>query len=163
MAKIDELVQDFLSQKSIAVVGVSDKRDTGCNLNYEKFKANGYRVYAVNPRIAVYDGATCYPDLNSIPEKPGAVFIMTNPKVSGEIVRQCVHLGIKHVWMHCLMGTKPGLYARKTSVSQPAVEMCRANGIAVIPGTCPNQFLKPDFAHGIMRRLWRVCGFLRMS
>ena len=163
MARIDDLVQSFLSQKSIAVVGVSDKRDTGCNLNYKKFKANGYRVYAVNPHISTFDGARCYADLNSLPEKPDAVFLMTNPKVTEQVVEQCVHLGIKHVWMHCLMGTKPGLYASKTSVSQHAVEMCKANGIDVIPGTCPNQFLKPDFAHGIMRRLWRACGYLNVS
>jgi len=62
--------------------------------------------------------------------------------------------------MHCLMGTKPGLAKSMTSVSQSAVEMCRKNGIAVIPGTCPVQFLKPDFAHSIMRRLWKLIGFL---
>ena len=44
MAKIDDMVHDFLSQKKIAVVGVSDQRDTGCNLNYRKFKENGYKV-----------------------------------------------------------------------------------------------------------------------
>ncbi len=33
MAKIDTLVKDFLAQKKIAVVGVSDKRETGCNSN----------------------------------------------------------------------------------------------------------------------------------
>ena len=153
MAKIDELVQNFLSQKSIAVVGISDKRETGCNRNYEKFKANGYTVYPVNPRLSTYDGAPCYPDLNSIPERPDAVFIMTNPKVTEQIVQQCVKLGIKHVWMHCLLGIKPGLGAGKTSVSQTAVEICRANGITVIPGTCPNQFLKPDLLHfQIMQR-----------
>ena len=54
MKKLDNLVQDFLAQKKIAVVGVSDKRDTGCNLSYKKFKENGYRVYAVNPRINSY-------------------------------------------------------------------------------------------------------------
>ena len=163
MEKIEQLVHNFLSQKSIAVVGVSDKRETGCNQNYKKFKANGYRVYAVNPHISMYEGEICYPDLHAIPEKPDAVFIMTNPKVTEDIVRQCVNLGIKHVWMHCLMGTKPGLGASKTSVSQSAVEMCRANGISVIPGTCPNQFLKPDFVHGIMRRLWKTCGYLNVS
>ena len=163
MAKIDNLVQDFLSQKKIAVVGVSDKRETGCNLNYKKFKDAGYQVYAVNPRITTYDGAPCYPDLKSIPEKPDAVFILTSPKVTEQIVQQCVDLGIKHVWMHCMMGTKPGLVASMTSVSQSAVEMCKANGIAVIPGTCPNQFLKPDFGHGMMRGLWRTFGFLNVS
>ncbi len=163
MSQVDSLVKDFLAQKKIAVVGVSDKRETGCNANYLKFKSAGYTVSAVNPHLTAFDGAPCYPDLKSIPEKPDAVFILANPKVTEQIVQQCVDLGIKHVWMHCLMGTKPGLATSMTSVSQDAVRMCRENGITVIPGTCPNQFLKPDFGHGMMRGLWRVLGFLTVQ
>ena len=163
MPKIDQLVKDFLGQKKIAVVGVSDKRDTGCNLNYKKFKSSGYRVYAVNPHITTFDGDVCYPDLKAIPEKPDAVFILASPRVTDQIVRQCVDLGIKHVWMHCMMGTKPGLAAGMTSVSPEAVRLCRENGILVIPGACPNQFLKPDFGHGMMRGMWRLFGFLSVD
>jgi uncharacterized protein len=163
MAKIDELVHDFLAQKSVAVVGVSDKRETGCNAGYRRFKEAGYTVYAVNPHLTTFDGAPCYPDLNSIPEKPDAVFILANPTVTEQIVRQCVDRGIKHVWMHCMMGTKPGLAANMTSVSPAAVQMCHENGIAVIPGACPNQFLKPDAGHAIMRMLWRTVGFMKVS
>ena len=163
MSTIDMLVQDFLAQKKIAVVGVSDKRETGCNTCYRKFKAAGYTVYGVNPRLTTFEDAPCYPDLLSIPEKPEAVFILANPKVTEQIVQQCVDLGIKHVWMHCMMGTKPGLAAGMTSVSQDAVQLCRENGIAVIPGSCPNQFLKPDFGHALMRVLWRTLGFLKVS
>jgi predicted CoA-binding protein len=163
MNRLDHLVQDFLAQKKIAVVGVSDKRDTGCNLAYKKFKENGYQVYAVNPRITSYENAVCYADLKSIPEKVDAVFVLASPNVTDEIVQQCVELGIKHIWMHCMMGTKPGLAAGMTSVSQSAVEMCRANGIAVIPGSCPNQFLHPDFGHAMMRGLWRMVGFMNVN
>ena len=163
MPKVEELVQDFLAQKVIAVVGVSDQRETGCNLNYKKFKEAGYKVYPVNPRIATYDGVPCYPDLKSIPEKPDAVFMLTTPKVTEQIVQQCVDLGVKRVWMHCMMGTKPGLAAGMTSVSQSAVEMCKANGITVIPGTCPAQWLKPDFGHGLMRGMWKLFGNLKVS
>jgi predicted CoA-binding protein len=163
MAKIEPLVQDFLKQKKIAVVGVSDKRETGCNLNYKKFKAAGYQVYAVNPRITNYDGDPCYPDLKSLPEKPEAVFILASPRVTEQIVRQCVELGVKHVWMHCMMGTRAGLATSMSSVSPEAVRLCRENGIAVIPGSCPNQFLKPDFAHIMMRGLWRMFGFLKVD
>ena len=159
MNKLDSLVENFLSQKRIAVVGVSDKRDTGCNLAYKNFKANGYQVYAVNPRITTFEGEPCYPDLKSIPETPDAVFLLTSPNVTNEVVQQCVDLGVKHVWMHCMMGTKPGLAAGMTSVSQDAVQVCRANGIEVIPGACPNQFMKSDFAHSFMRVLWRTFGF----
>jgi len=163
MSKIDTLVQDFLAQKRIAVVGVSDKRETGCNLSYRKFKAAGYTVSAVNPRISTFDGDPCYPDLKSIPEKPEAVFILTNPKVSEEIVRQCVELGIKHVWMHCMLGTKPGLAASMTSVSPEAVRLCQENGIAVIPGACPNQYLKADIGHAMMRVMFRTLGLHKVD
>ena len=159
MAKIDDMVQEFLAQKKIAVVGVSDKRDTGCNLNYRKFKETGYQVYAVNPRISEFEGDPCYSDLKSIPEKPDAVFILASPQVTDQIVQQCVDLGVKHVWMHCMMGTKPGLAQSMTSVSQDAVQACRENGIQVIPGSCPNQFLEPDFAHNMMRGMWGLFGF----
>lgn len=158
MSKIDALVQDFLAQKRIAVVGVSDKRETGCNLGYRRFKEAGYAVSAVNPRLTTFEGDPCYPDLPSIPARPEAVFILASPTVTEQIVQQCVELGIKRVWMHCMMGTKPGLAAGMTSVSPKAVELCRANGITVIPGACPNQFLNPDFGHTLMRVLWRTLG-----
>lgn len=163
MAKIDDLVQDFLAQKIIAVVGVSDQRETGANKNYKTFKHHGYRVYAVNPRISSFDGSPCYPDLKSIPEKPEAVFMLTSPKVTEAIVRECVDLGIKHVWMHCLMGTKPGLSGGSTSVSSSAVDVCRKRGIAVIPGSCPAQFLNADLGHSMMRKLWNMFGYLNVD
>ncbi len=163
MAKIDNLVQDFLAQKKIAIVGVSDKRETGCNSNYKKFKDAGYQVYAVNPHIPTYDGAPCYRDLKSLPEKPDGVFILANPQVTEQMVRQCVELGIQRVWMHCMMGTKPGLAAGMTSVSAEAVKLCRENGISVIPGSCPNQFLTPDFGHGMMRSMWRIFGLMNVE
>ena len=162
MSKIDTMVKEFLAQKKIAVVGVSDKRETGCNLAYRKFKEAGYAVSAVNPRLTTFEGDPCYPDLQSIPGKPDAVFILTNPKVTEQIVQQCVDLGIGRVWMHCLMGTKPGLAANMTSVSTDAVQICHENGITVIPGSCPNQFLKPDFGHRLMRMMMRTLGFLRV-
>jgi predicted CoA-binding protein len=163
MSKIDSLVQDFLAQKNIAVVGVSDKRETGCNLAYRKFKEAGYTVSAVNPRLTTFQGDPCYPDLKSIPEKPDAVFILTNPKVTEQIIQECIDLGIQRVWMHCLMGTKPGLTAGMTSVSPEAVRMCHEHGITVIPGSCPNQFLKPDFGHTLMRVLFRTLGFQNVN
>jgi predicted CoA-binding protein len=163
MSRLDTLIQDFLAQKRIAIVGVSDKRETGCNLSYRKFKGAGYTVYAVNPRLQTFEGDACYPDLKAMPEKADAVFVFASPKVTEQIVQQCVDLGIKRVWMHCMLGTKPGLAASLTSVSQEAVRVCRENGITVIPGSCPNQFLKPDFGHALMRVMCRTLGFQNVN
>lgn len=163
MSQVDILVKDFLAQKKIAVVGVSDKRETGCNLAYRKFKAADYQVYAVNPHLTSFEGEPCYPDLRSLPDKPDGIFILANPKVTDDIVRQCIELGIPRLWMHCMMGTKPGLAQNMTSVSQEAVQMCREHGITVIPGSCPNQFLKPDPGHTMMRVLFRALGFMNVG
>lgn len=62
-----------------------------------------------------------------------------------------------------LMGTKPGLASSMTSVSLDAVRMCLENGITVIPGSCPNQFLNPDFGHAMMRVLFRALGFHKIT
>jgi len=163
MAKIDELVEQFLALKKIAVVGVSDRRETGCNMNYQKFKNSGYTTYAINPRLDSFDGELCYPNLKALPEKPEGVFILANPKVTEQIVQECVELGIKHVWMHCMMGTRPGLAAGITSVSSQAVKICHENSIQVIPGSCPNQFLKPDIGHRMMHGIWRIFGLLTLN
>lgn len=163
MAKIDELANAFLAQRKVAVVGVSDRRETGCNLAYRTFKRAGYTVFGVNPHLPTYAGAPCYPDLKSIPDRPDAVFVLARPSVTEGIVDECIGLGIKHVWMHCMMGTKPGLMAGSTSVSQDAIRRCREHGIAVVPGSCPNQFLGSDLGHRIMRRLWRLLGLMRIA
>ena len=62
-----------------------------------------------------------------------------------------------------MMGVKPGLAASTTSVSQSAVDVCNANGIAVIPGSCPNQYINPDGGHKFMRGLWNFFGFTKMN
>ncbi len=139
----------------------SGKRDA--IYSYRKFKDAGYQVFAVNPHIDKFDKDPCYPDLNSLPVKPDGVFILASPKVTDQIVRQCIDLDIKHVWMHCMMGTKPGLAAGMSSVSSEAVKLCREHGISVIPGSCPNQFLHPDFGHRMMRSMWRFFGFLKIE
>jgi hypothetical protein len=163
MQKIDQLVNEFLDLKNIAVVGVSDRRDTGCNASYERFKKAGYKVFAVNPRIQAFNRDPCYPDLRSLPEKPEGVFVLANPSVTESIVQQCAELGVHHVWMHCMLGTRPGIGRGLTSVSAAALENAARNGITVIPGSCPNQFLEPDPGHAFMRRLWRVLGFLKVD
>lgn len=60
MSNIDSLAKDFLAQRRMAVVGVTRNRDDAANLNYRTLRAAGYRVFAVNPHAAAFDGDPCY-------------------------------------------------------------------------------------------------------
>ena len=164
MPTIDPLVKDFLAQQRIAVVGVSLKREDAANLLYRKFKRAGYRVFAINPHAAAFDGDPCYPDLKSVLEKVDGVLVVTRPAVTEQIVRQCIALGIPRVWMHCALGSRPTFAkqaaAKIGSASAAAVRLGRENNITVIAGACPNMFLEPDFGHACMRGLLRAAGAL---
>ncbi len=76
---------------------------------------------------------------------------MNSPDVTERIVDEAATLGIKRVWMHnnTFMGS---------SVSEKAVERCRAEGISVITVGCPMMFLKRDFFHNGMRWVIRATG-----
>ena len=119
-------------------------------------------MHAFNPRRNALDGAPSYPDLKAIPASPEAVFILAGLTATEMIVDQWIEPGVRHVWIHCMMEVKPGLVANLTSVSPEAVRRRQAIGIAVIPGSCPNRFLKPDFGHAMMRVLWRTLGYLKL-
>jgi predicted CoA-binding protein len=153
MSTLQAKVADFLSQKRIAIAGVSRTKQDAANLIYRKLKEAGYQVFAVNPNAQTFGDDPCYPDLKSIPGGVDGVVIVTRPKTAEELVRQAAEAGVTRVWMHQSM-IKSG-----TSVSPEAASFCKEHGISVIEGACPMMFCQPvDFGHKCMRWMMRLTG-----
>ena len=149
-----ELVQDFLAQKRIAVSGLSRTKDSGAGAIYLKLRKNGYQVFPLHPSAEALHGDPCYPNLEAIPGGVDAVFVMNSPDISEQIVDEAVKLGIKRVWMH-------NNTFMPTSVSQAAVDRCREAGVNVIATGCPMMFLEPDFFHSCMRWVINATGRMK--
>jgi predicted CoA-binding protein len=153
---LETKVHDFLSQKRIAVAGVSRDKShhpTG-NLIYNRLKKSGHDVFAVNPHMQTFEGDRCYPDLQSIPGGVDGVVIVTRPETTQRIVRDCRDAGVRRVWMH-------QSFRKGTSVSPEAVEYCRQNDISVIGGACPMMYGEgADVPHTCMRWILRFTGGL---
>ena len=149
MPTILQAASEFLSYKRIAVTGVSRKpKDHGSNTVFKRLRDRGYEAFAVNPNADSVEGTRCYHDLKSIPGGVGAVVIATRPDRAEGTMRECVELGIKHVWMHRAFG--------RGSVNPTAVAYGRQHGITVIDGGCPLMFgPTADLGHKVMRV---VCG-----
>lgn len=129
--------EDFLSQKRIAVAGVSrDPAAHGGNVVYRRLRERGYEVFAVNPNAEQVEGDACYHDLASIPGGVDAVVIATNPRATPSVVEDCRSLGIRQVWMHRSFG--------EGSVDPAAVRAGRDAGMTVIAGGCPLMFEPTD-------------------
>jgi len=152
MQTIKEATADFLAKKRIAVTGVSrNPKGHGSNLVYQRLRARGYEVFAINPNADEVEGDPCYHDLKSIPEGVEAVVIGTRPEAAEATMRECAELGIGHVWMH--RGPGPG------SVSEDATAYGREQGISVIDGGCPLMFgPTADFGHRCMKAIFSLTG-----
>jgi len=155
MPAAQELIQDFLAQKRIAVAGVSRTSGQTANLIYKKLKEAGHEVYAVNPNAQRVEGDPCYPDVKSTPQRPDAVMIVTKADVTDQIVHDCAEAGIKRVWMH------GSLIHGMNSTSESAVQFCHDHNIAVIPGGCPLMYAEPvDGGHKFIRWWMGITGKL---
>jgi predicted CoA-binding protein len=77
--------------------------------------------------------------------------IATKPEIAEDTMRECVDLGIKHVWMHRSYG--------QGSVSDAAADYGRSQGITVIDGGCPCMFdPTADLGHKTMRFVFTLAG-----
>jgi len=149
LPKLPTQVSEFLSNRSIAVAGVSRDCRQPANAVYRKLRASGYRVFAVNPNTPQVEGDPCYPSIGSVPETALAVVIATHPNTAVQIVRDCAELGIHQIWFHRSFG--------QGSVSDEAVRECQKLGISCLVGGCPLMYCKPvDLGHRCMRWILKL-------
>lgn len=144
-----DLINQFLSNQYIAVVGVSRKGDIPANYIFKKFKSAGYQTYPVNPNAETVEGEKCYPDLMSLPDQVESVFLAGPPEASAHAIDDCAKVGASIVWMH--QGIGNGSY------SSEANDKCKAHGIHAITNGCPMMFIKPvDPFHRVLRWVKKI-------
>jgi predicted CoA-binding protein len=142
-----KLVQDFLDQKTIAVIGVSRSPKKFSRMVYDAFKKKGYTVYAVNPNAENIEADVCYKNIHSLPKQAEGIVIITPSKETEKIVRQALDAGITRIWI------------QQGAESEEAILFCRKNGLKVIDHQCICMFLQPQaFPHNIHRFIWKLVG-----
>jgi uncharacterized protein len=153
MTQLQQVVDDFLAQRRIAVAGVSRNSASAANAIYRKLKGAGYEVFPINPKTGIVEGDRCYASVKAVPDGVQGVVIATPPEVAVEIVDECADLGISRVWMHRSFGAG--------SVSETAAARGRERGLTVIAGACPMMYCKPvDFGHRCIRAVLKLTGGL---
>ena len=142
-------VDAFLSQESLAVAGVSNKKNKFGNVVYRELKAKGYRIFPLNPKLDEVEGDKCYHNLKDLPEGAGGVVIVVPPAEAVKVVRDAAATGIRQVWL------------QQGAESEEAVALCKENRINVIFGHCILMFASPTaFVHRVHRGIWRLLGRL---
>lgn len=142
------IVDDFISQKKIAVIGVSRSGKKFGNMAYRELKENGYQLFPIHPEANTLEGDQAYPDLKSLPEPVGGVLVVVPPNQTEQVVREAAEAGINRVWM------------QQGSESDDAIRFCQENDIAEVHGECIMMFAGSAFFHKPHRWIWGLLGKL---
>ena len=141
-------IDDFLAQKTLAIVGVSRSGKKFGNTILKDLSKLGYRLLPVHPSAAEVDGVRAFPSFDSLPEPVGGVIVVVPPAQAESVVKDAAAQGIRRVWLQQGAG------------SAEAIKFCQENGISVVRGECVLMYPKPttSWIHGAHRWVWDALG-----
>ncbi|MBW8324834.1 MAG: CoA-binding protein [Prolixibacteraceae bacterium] len=96
---MNPLIEQFVSSKRIAVVGMSRSGKKFGNMAAKELKAKGYEIYPVHPDAVEIDGFTCSPNLQSLTGKIDGVWISIPPKNVSPVLEEAAQIGLKNIWL----------------------------------------------------------------
>ena len=142
-------VADFVSQRKLAVVGVSRQGKKFGNFAFRELRSKGYELFPVHPQTETIEGERCYSSLSSLPEPVDGVLIVVPPAQTEQVVRDAAAAGIRRVWM------------QQGAESPAAIKFCQESGIQEVHGECILMFTEPlAWWHRAHRWAWKLLGKL---
>ena len=142
-------IDDFLSQKTLALVGVSRDGKGFGNAVRKELAAKGYTLLLVHPQADAIEGTRCVRAIKDVADRVGGVILVTPPAATAQLVREVADAGIRRVWM------------QQGAESDEAVRYCEQHGVKVVHHQCILMFSEPAaFPHRFHRGLVRLFGRL---
>ena len=140
------LVDNFISQKNLAIVGVSRNKSKFGNMAYRELTQKGYKLHIIHPEAETLEGARTYKDFASLPEKVGGALVVVQPGKTEKVVREAAAAGITRIWM------------QQGSESPEAIRFCEQNGIEAIHGECIMMYAVGTGIHKFHGWVWKLLG-----
>ncbi len=144
---MNPIIEKIISEKQIAVVGVSD-RDFG-GVIYKTLKTRGYDVIPVHPTRGTFEGDNCLPSLRAIRSTVIAAIIAVSPERAEMVVEDAAAARFTHLW-----------FQQGKNFSR-AIEKARASGLQTVSSKCILMYAQPVTGiHAVHRFLARSFGRL---
>jgi len=142
-------IDDFLAQKTLALVGVSRDGKGFGNAVRKELAAKGYTLLLVHPEADAIEGTRCARSVRDVADRVGGVILVTPPAATAKLVREVAEAGIGRVWI------------QQGAESDEAIRYCEQHGVKVVHHQCVLMFSEPAaFPHRLHRGLLRLFGRL---
>ncbi|MDH3513402.1 MAG: CoA-binding protein [Gammaproteobacteria bacterium] len=120
----DEIRKLLLRVRTIAVVGLSPRKNWpshGVAAHLQRF---GYRIIPVRPAVDSVLGEKAYASLAAVPDRVDLVDVFRAPEFVGPIVEECIALGVPAIWL------------QEGVINVPAAQRARQAGMVVVMDRC---------------------------
>ncbi len=140
-------INSFLSQKNIAVAGVSRTKHKFGNTIFNELEKRGYNLFPVNPNLDEYKGKQCFRDIASLPPEVTGVVINTRPVVTKTLLKEAEQKGIDQIWL------------QQGSADKETLQNLVSGNSNIISGHCILMFSEPvKGLHGFHRWMKKTFG-----
>lgn len=125
------LIDDFLAQKSLALVGVSRNGEGFGNTVRKELAGKGYELFVIHPDVERIGEQACVRSLAEVADRVGGVVLVTPPEQTRALVEECAGLGIRRVWI------------QQGAESAEAIRFCEEHGVSAVHHACILMFAEP--------------------
>ena len=128
-------IDEFLTNRKIAIAGVSRDPKKFGNVLYCTLKNKGYEVYPVNPNIDTIDDCACYRHIKDLPTEVKDLLVVTAAKDTDYVVKEAIDKGIKNIWI------------QNGSETESAIKLAKDHQINLVTSACILMYAEPKGFH----------------
>jgi predicted CoA-binding protein len=140
-------IDEFVSQKNVAIVGVSRNEKKFGNYICKELNKKGYIMYPVHPTLEVVNDVKCYESFDKLPDDVDSVILNVPPYKAKEAVKEVAEKGFKRVWI------------QQGASSPEVIQECESNKIDYVNNECIIMYTEPvESFHKIHRFIWKLIG-----
>jgi uncharacterized protein len=140
------LIDKFLTEKKLAIAGVSRNNKKFGYKVFDHFIKKGYTVYPIHPEAIEIDGIKCYKSAFDVPREIRNLFVVTPKHATDRLIKEALSRGYDMVWF------------QQKSETPLSIELANNNGLEVISQNCIFMFLDPTGGHAFHRFFMKLFG-----
>ena len=143
-------IEGFVSQRRLAIVGVSTSGRKFGNFALKDLRKRGYEVFAVHPTAAEIAGEPCFASLEVLQGQVDGAVICVPAGAAVAVLEQAAAIGLDHLWL------------QQGSESDELLSRAASLGLEPVHGRCVLMYAQPvgglhavhRFFMGMFGRLW---------
>ncbi len=138
----------FLSPRSIAIIGASNKFDSISGKPLRFLEEHGYagKVFPINPKYEELRGKKCYKSVLDVPDEVDLALLAVNYKLVLPMLKQCVEKGVKFATVFASGFAESGEEGK--ALQKQMKDLARESGMGICGPNCQGSVSLKDKAIG---------------